>query len=69
MTGSTVGIEAFGSPITDHAIMPPLTTSAGFAPKNCVGHSTMSASLPVSRLPTSCAMPWVRAGLMVSLAM
>ena len=54
-----VGIEAFGSPITLQAIRPPLTIIFGLAPKNAIGQSTMSASLPGSSEPTSWAMPWV----------
>ena len=49
-------------------IMPPLMIIAGLAPKNAGLHNTMSASLPASMEPTSCAMPWVMAGLMVYFA-
>jgi hypothetical protein len=42
--------------------------TAGFAPKNAGRHKTMSASLPTAIEPTSCAMPWVIAGLMVYFA-
>jgi len=48
--------------------MPPLMIIAGLAPKNAGRHNTRSASLPTSIEPTSCAMPWVSAGLMVYLA-
>ena len=51
------------------AIMPPLMISAGFTPKKAGFHSTRSASLPTSTEPTSCAMPWAMAGLIVYLAM
>ncbi|MNR25159.1 hypothetical protein D3C85_1422910 [compost metagenome] len=51
------------------AIIPPLITSAGLTPKNAGAQSTRSASLPASTEPTSWAMPWVSAGLMVYLAM
>ncbi len=67
-TGCGVGMEAFGSPIGATAIMPPLMISDGLAPKNAGRHSTMSASLPTSMEPTSCAMPCVIAGLIVYLA-
>ena len=48
--------------------MPPFRISDGFTPKNAGFHSTRSASLPASTEPTSCAMPWVIAGLIVYLA-
>ena len=62
-------MEALGSPIAAAAIMPPLITRLGLTPKKAGRHSTRSASLPGSIEPTSCAMPWVIAGLMVYLAM
>ena len=49
-------------------IMPPLITIAVLAPKNAGFHNTMSASLPFSMEPTSCAMPCVMAGLIVYFA-
>ncbi|MNW19375.1 hypothetical protein D3C71_2193380 [compost metagenome] len=57
------------SPIGAVAIMPPLMTRAGLTAKNAGAQSTRSASLPTSTEPTSWAMPWVRAGLRVYLAM
>ena len=47
---------------------PPLRISAGLVPKKAGFHSTMSASLPASSEPTSWAMPWLMAGLMVYFA-
>ena len=41
-----VGMEAFGSPICAHAIVPPLITISGLAPKSSGFHSTRSASFP-----------------------
>jgi hypothetical protein len=57
-----------GSPIGAATIMPPLMIAAGLAPKKAGFHSTRSASLPGVIDPTSCAMPWVIAGLIVYLA-
>ena len=68
-TGCGVGIDAFGSPIAAIAIMPPLTIRYGLTPKNAGFQSTRSASLPGSIEPTSSAMPWAMAGLIVYLAM
>src|ERR1700753_397577 len=48
MTGCGVGIEAFASPITLHAINPPLTMISGFTPKKAGCHRTRSASFPRS---------------------
>ena len=42
--------------------------SAGLVAKKCGFHSTRSASFPTSTEPTSCATPWVIAGLIVYLA-
>ena len=50
------------------AIIPPIMIRLGFTPKNAGRHSTRSARLPTSTEPTSWAMPWVSAGLMVYLA-
>ena len=51
-TGCGVGNGlALGSPICDQAMMPPLMTISGFAPKNAGFHKTRSASLPVSTEP------------------
>jgi hypothetical protein len=50
------------------AMAPPFNISAGLTAKNAGFHSTMSASLPASSDPTSCAMPWLMAGLMVYFA-
>ena len=47
--------------------MPLLTTCDGLLPNQAGSHSTRSASLPGSRLPTMCDMPWAMAGLMVYL--
>ena len=52
-TGCGVGIDAFASPICDHAMNPPLMTSSGLTPKNAGCHSTRSASLPTSTDPIS----------------
>ena len=68
ITGWGVGIEAFASPICDHAMKPPLITSSGFTPKNAGCQRTRSASFPTSTDPTSFAMPCVIAGLMVYFA-
>jgi hypothetical protein len=62
-------MEAFGSPIGAAAIMPPLMISDGLTPKKAGFHRHRSASLPTSTEPTSWAMPWARAGLIVYLAM
>ncbi len=67
-TGCGVGIDALGSPIAAAAIMPPLRINDGLTPKNAGRHSTRSASLPGSIEPTSCAMPWASAGLIVYFA-
>src|SRR6266700_8074374 len=66
-TGCGVGMLAFGSPICAHAIIPPLMTISGLAPKKAGFHSTRSASLPTSTEPTRWDMPWARAGLIVYL--
>ena len=50
-------------------IMPPLMINDGLTPKNAGFHSTRSASLPTSTEPTTEAMPWAMAGLIVYLAM
>ncbi|CAM5366584.1 hypothetical protein SGRI78S_01933 [Streptomyces griseus subsp. griseus] len=52
MTGCGVGSEALGSPICAQETMPPLMIILGFAAKEWMGHSTMSASLPFSIEPT-----------------
>src|SRR5579871_1335954 len=67
-TGCGVGMEALASPITLQAMNPPLITISGFTPNMAGFQSTRSASLPGSIDPTSWAMPWVTAGLMVYLA-
>src|ERR1051325_8636700 len=51
-TGCGVGIDAFASPIAAHAIIPPLTTSAGLTPKNAGRQRTRSAIFPGSIEPT-----------------
>ena len=68
LTGWGVGMDAFGSPICAQAIVPPLMTISGLAPKWDGFQRTMSASLPTSREPMWSAMPWAMAGLMVYLA-
>ena len=50
------------------AMSPPLITIAGFTPKKAGFHRHRSASLPGSTDPTSWAMPWASAGLMVYFA-
>src|SRR5580658_1676596 len=67
-TGWGVGMDAFASPITLHAMNPPLTIISGFTPNMDGFHNTRSASLPGSIEPTSCEIPCVIAGLMVYLA-
>ena len=52
-----------------HAIIPPLRITSGFTPKNAGFQTHRSASLPTSMDPTSCAMPWEMAGLIVYFAM
>ncbi len=61
-------MEALGSPITLHAMNPPLTIISGFTPKNAGLHSTRSASFPGSIEPISAANPCVMAGLIVYFA-
>mmetsp|Transcript_39931 Transcript_39931/g.118454 ORF Transcript_39931/g.118454 Transcript_39931/m.118454 type:complete len:262 (+) Transcript_39931:516-1301(+) len=68
-TGCGVGMEAFGSPICAHAMVPPLMTISGFAPNSAGFHTTRSASMPGCTEPTACAIPWARAGLIVYFAM
>ena len=63
-----MGIDALGSPIAATAISPPLRIISGFTPKKAGFQSTRSASLPGSIEPTSWAIPWAIAGLMVYLA-
>ncbi len=53
--------------IMAQATMPLLTTCDGLLPNQAGSHSTRSASLPGSMLPTMCDMPWAMAGLMVYL--
>ncbi len=67
-TGCGVGMEALASPICAHAIMPPLTTTSGFTPKNLGSHRTRSASFPTSTDPTSASRPWAMAAAIVYLA-
>mmetsp|Transcript_2828 Transcript_2828/g.4115 ORF Transcript_2828/g.4115 Transcript_2828/m.4115 type:complete len:207 (+) Transcript_2828:317-937(+) len=67
-TGCGVGMDAFGSPICDHAIVPPLMIISGLDPNLDGFHRTISASFSVSREPTRWDMPWAIAGLMVYLA-
>ena len=67
-TGCGVGIDAFGSPIAASAMKPPLSTRLGLMPKKPGRQKTRSAHLPTSIEPTSCAMPFAMAGLMVYLA-
>mmetsp|Transcript_4792 Transcript_4792/g.16709 ORF Transcript_4792/g.16709 Transcript_4792/m.16709 type:complete len:425 (+) Transcript_4792:39-1313(+) len=67
-TGSGVGIDALASPICATAMVPPLITICGLAPKNAGFHSTRSAILPTSTLPMRCDMPCATAGLMVYFA-
>ena len=61
-------MEAFGSPIAAIAMKPPLRISAGLTPKKAGFHTTRSAHLPGSMLPTSWLMPCAMAGLIVYLA-
>ena len=68
MTGSVVGIDAFGSPMSAYAIMPPFTTILGLAPKNCGDHTAMSARRPGSSDPTCRETPCATAGLIVIFA-
>lgn len=68
ITGWGVGIDAFGSPICEHAITPPFNTISGFAPKNAGFHSTKSANFPTSMLPTKCEIPCATAGQIVYFA-
>ena len=67
-SGSAMSIAAFGSPVAPQAGTPAFSTSVGLAPNQAGSHSTMSASLPTSTEPTSCASPCATAGLRVSLA-
>ena len=60
---------ALASPIAAAAMKPPFITRLGLTPKKAGRQNTRSAHLPASMLPTSCAMPCARAGLIVSLAM
>ncbi len=66
LRGRNRGIDIAHRRDGDHAA---LITVAGFTPKKAGDQTTRSASLPTSMDPTSCAMPWVSAGLMVYLAM
>ena len=43
-TGSGVGMLAFGSPMSAHAIAPPFIIISGFAPKKDGFHKTRSAN-------------------------
>src|SRR5579872_2293359 len=67
-TGCGVGIDALASPITLHAMNPPLTIISGFTPNIDGFHSTRSASLPGSIDPIALATPCVIAGLIVYFA-
>mmetsp|Transcript_8525 Transcript_8525/g.18656 ORF Transcript_8525/g.18656 Transcript_8525/m.18656 type:complete len:272 (-) Transcript_8525:1560-2375(-) len=67
-TGCGVGMDALGSPIWAHAMVPPLMTISGLAPKSSGFQRTRSASLPGCTDPTRCDMPWQSAGLIVYLA-
>lgn len=49
LTGSGVGMLAFGSPMLAQAITPPLMTISGFAPKNDGFHRTRSANFPTCK--------------------
>ena len=66
--GWGVGMDAFGSPICAMATWPPTSTISGLAPKKAGCHSTRSARLPGSTLPTWALMPCATAGLMVYFA-
>ena len=68
-SGCGVGIDALASPICAHAMNPPFNTISGLAPKNAGFHRIRSASFPTSTDPTSPAIPWVIAGLIVYFAM
>lgn len=46
ITGSGVGMLAFGSPMFAHAIVPPLITISGFDPKKDGFQMTRSANFP-----------------------
>lgn len=50
VTGSGVGMLAFGSPMFDQAITPPLITISGFVPKNDGFHTTRSANFPTCKI-------------------
>src|SRR5262249_27969973 len=67
-TGWGVGIDAFASPITLHAMNPPFRIISGLTPNIAGFHNTRSASLPGSMDPTSPAIPCVIDGLIVYLA-
>ena len=54
--------------MTAAAIKPPLIINEGLIPKKAGFHSTRSAILPTSTEPTSRAIPWAIAGLIVYLA-
>jgi hypothetical protein len=62
-------MEALGSPIGAAAMLPHFSTMSGFTPKKAGDHSTRSASLPTSTLPTCALTPCEMAGLIVYLAM
>ena len=61
-------MEALGSPMAADVMVPHFRIMSGLTPKNAGFHNTRSASLPASTEPTCAAIPWVRAGLMVYLA-
>ncbi|CKU88403.1 Uncharacterised protein [Mycobacterium tuberculosis] len=61
-------MDAFGSPMAAIAMVPPFRMVKGFTPKKAGFQTTMSAHLPTSSEPTSCAMPCAMAGLIVYLA-
>src|SRR5262245_36066759 len=67
-TGSGVGMDALGSPMAAVTMKPLLMTNSGLTPKKAGFHTTRSASLPASTEPTSAAMPWEIAGLIVYFA-
>ena len=66
--GSAPWTLALPSPIALQATMPPLKTITGFTPKDDASHRTRSATRPGEREPTSCEMPWTRAGSSVTFA-
>src|SRR5204862_1592914 len=67
-TGSGVGIDALGSPMSAATIRPPTRIRSGFTPKNAGDQRTRSARLPTAIEPMYSATPWAMAGLIVYFA-